>query len=104
MAEIKAAVSGVLEKDVAAVQGFSERQLRALAKQAAWIAEATANGELDDDLRAFFLENLDAVARNFADTLVGLAALTVEKVWNAVVGVLWKAIERAAGIALGRPF
>jgi len=29
--------------------------------------------------------------------------VTIEKVWNAIVGVIWKAIETATGIALPTP-
>jgi hypothetical protein len=40
---------------------------------------------------------------NFAKTLRGLLMVTIEKVWNAIVGVIWKAIETATGIALPIP-
>lgn len=101
--DIKGAVTGVLDKDVTTLRGFSERQLNAMAKQAAWIAEASLNGELDDDLRDFFLDNLEDMAKNFANTLRGLLAVTIEKIWNAVVTTLWKAIESAANITLPLP-
>ena len=76
-----------------------------MAKQARWIAEAEARGEFADDpkLRDWFLTNLDDVARNFARTLRGLLAITIEKVWNAVVNVLWQVVEAAAGFRLPRP-
>lgn len=97
---LKAAASDVVQKDVTTLRGFSERQLQGMAKQAAWIAEATAKGEIDANLRDFFLNNLEDMARNFANTLRGLLAVTIEKVWNALVTTLWKAIEKAAGVAL----
>jgi hypothetical protein len=43
------------------------------------------------------------MAKNFAGTLRGLLAVTIEKVWNAIVTTLWKAIETAAGVALPLP-
>lgn len=100
---IKVVVGDILHADVTTWRGFSERQLKAIAKQAAWIAEATVKGELDDEMRDFFLDSLEDMARNFAHTLRGLLIVTVEKVWNAVVGVLWSAIQRAANIALPLP-
>lgn len=100
---LKTAASGVIQKDVTTLRGFSERQLQGMAKQAAWIAEATAKGEIDAELRDFFLNNLEDMAKNFANTLRGLLAVTIEKVWNALVTTLWKAIEKAAGVALPIP-
>jgi hypothetical protein len=29
--------------------------------------------------------------------------VTIEKVWNAIVGVIWKAIETSTGITLPKP-
>lgn len=101
VADIKTAVSGVLERDAAEIRGFSERQLDALALQAKLIASAIVNNEIDDDLRDYFLDSLENMAENFAKSLRGLLAVTIEKVWNAVVGVLWGAIEAATGVSLG---
>ena len=103
MNNVTTAVSGVVQKDVTTISGFSRNQLELLAKQSAWIAEATANNELTEELRDFFLNNLAEMALNFVKVLKGLALITVEKAWNAVVGVLWDAIGRAAGIALPLP-
>jgi hypothetical protein len=100
---LKAVASDVIRQDVTTIRGFSERQLQAMAKQAAWIAESTAKGEIDAELRDFFLDNLEQMAKNFAGTLRGLLAVTIEKVWNAIVTTLWKAIETAAGVALPLP-
>ena len=97
MNNIKTAAAGILQKDISTISGFSQAQLRALAKQAAWIAEATAKNELNEEERAFFLRNLADMARNFVKVLQGLAAITIEKLWNAVVDVLWGAIRGAAG-------
>jgi hypothetical protein len=40
---------------------------------------------------------------NFVKTLRGLLMVTIEKVWNAIVGVIRKAIATATGIALPTP-
>jgi hypothetical protein len=102
---IKDAITGIVDKDAVTIRGFSERQLKMLAQQATWIAEATLAGEFKTDphLRDDFLDNLQDMAKDFVNTLRGLLTITVEKVLNAIVDVLWKAIESAIGFALPRP-
>ncbi len=101
--EITNAASVVINKDVTQLRGFSERQVTALAKQAQLIAAGIASGDINKDLQDFFLDSLEDMAMNFAKTLRGLLTVTIEKVWNAVVGVLWKAIESATGIQIAPP-
>jgi hypothetical protein len=100
---IKDAASKVLNTDVATFQGFSERQVKAIAQQAKLVATGIATGEITEETRDFFLDGLKDMALSFANTLAGLVLVTVEKVWNAVVNVLWKAISDAAGIVLPVP-
>jgi len=101
--DIKNAATAVINQDVTVLRGFSERQVKALAKQAELIAKGVKSGDIDDDLKEFFLDSLEDMALNFAKTLRGLLMVTIEKVWNAVVGILWKAIESATGIGLTAP-
>lgn len=103
MTDMKNAASQVINQDVSVLRGFSERQLKALAKQAELIAKGVVSGDIDDDLRDFFLDSLEDMALNFAKTLRGLLMVTIEKVWNALVGVLWEAISTATGIDLATP-
>jgi hypothetical protein len=103
IADIEAAASGILKADVTNIEGFSKTQVTAMATQASWIASGTLSGQLTPDLRDYFLSNLKALAQNFAQTLVGLAVITVEKVWNAVVGIIWSTISKAIGVALPAP-
>lgn len=98
--DIKDAASTVINRDVAEIRGFSERQVKALAQQARLIAAAIVSGEIDEDLSDYFLDSLEDMALNFARTLRGLLAVTIEKVWNAVVGAIWGAIESATGLPL----
>ncbi|WP_444921648.1 hypothetical protein ACJJID_04370 [Microbulbifer sp. CnH-101-G] len=100
ISDIKDAASTVIEHDVTEIRGFSDRQLSALALQAKMIAKAIAEGEIDDDLRDYFLDSIEDMALNFAKTLRGLLAITIEKVWNAVVRVIWNALEACTGISL----
>ncbi|SRX54337.1 hypothetical protein [Aequorivita sp. CIP111184] len=90
--EIKDISSSILEKDISAVRGFSERQVEAIAKQTALIQNGVENGDIDEDLREFFLDGLEAMALNFVNTLKGILAVTIEKLWNALVNFLYKAV------------
>ncbi|EFK11769.1 conserved hypothetical protein [delta proteobacterium NaphS2] len=101
--DMKDAASQVINQDVTVLRGFSERQLKALAKQADLVASGVISGDIDEDLRDFFLDALEDMALNFAKTLRGLLMVTIEKVWNAIVRVLWGAIGAATGIDLAAP-
>lgn len=100
VADIKDAASTIIDNDVAEIRGFSERQVQALAKQAQLIATAMINDEIEEDLRDYFLDSIEDMALNFAKTLRGLLTVTIEKVWNAVVSVIWGAIESVTGLPL----
>lgn len=90
--EIKDIASGVLEKDISTIRGFSERQVEAIAKQTVLIQKGVENGDIDEDLREFFLDGLEAMALNFVNTLKGILMVTLEKLWNALVKFLYKAV------------
>ncbi len=95
--DVKAAVTGVLGKDIETWRGFSERQGRAMVKQAQLIAQGFADGSLTNDDVDFFIDGLENAAENFARTLRGLVAITIEKVWNATMKVLLGAVKGALG-------
>ena len=103
LTDMKNAASQVIDQDVTALRGFSERQLKALAKQTELIAKGIASGDIDKELRDFFLDSLEDMTLNFAKTLRGLLMVTIEKVWNAIIGVLWGAISTATGINIAAP-
>lgn len=92
ISEMKAIASNILEKDISTVRGFSERQVEAIAKQTVIIQQGVLNGDIDADLREFFLDGLEAMALNFVNTLKGILMVTLEKLWNAIVGFLYKAV------------
>jgi FMN-dependent NADH-azoreductase len=101
--DIVGAASGVLNKDVTTVQGFAKSQIQAIAHQAYLIAAGIKDGSIGADLQAYFLDNLEEMAKSFAYTLVGILTVVLEKIFNAVVAVLWKAVGTAAGVALPVP-
>ncbi len=93
--EIKDVATTILEKDISTVRGFSERQVEAIAKQTLIIQKGILIGDIDEGLKDFFLDGLEAMALNFVNTLKGILSVTIEKVWNAIVDVLWRTIDTA---------
>lgn len=90
--DIKTATSEILNKDISKAKGFSKRQLKAIAIQAAYIKEGVAAGEIKPDLYDFFQKSLKDMIENFINTLKGIAVVILEKIRDAIIGILWKAI------------
>lgn len=90
--EIKAIATSIIEKDITTVRGFSERQVEAIAKQTELIQIGVLSGDIDEDLLDFFLEGLEAMVQNFINTLKGLLLVTLEKLWNSIIILLYEAI------------
>lgn len=101
--EIKDAAKAILGKDISAMRGFSERQLQALAQQAILVESGILSGQITAETREFFLDSLEQMALNFVNTLRGLVEITIEKVWNAIVEAIWRAIGAATGMVLPKP-
>lgn len=101
--DIKTAASTALHKDVSALKGYSERQVKSIAKQSEFVALGIASGGITDETKDFFLDSLKDMALNFVKTLHGLLLVTIERVWNAVVGVIWNAISRVTNLMLPIP-
>ena len=104
--DVKTVATQILNKDITTVNGFSERQLTAIGQQAALVAEGIASGQITKETREFFSASLEKMVQNFLETLQGLLWMTIEKLWNAMVGVIWKTINGAiasTGIALPVP-
>jgi len=103
MLDMKAAATGVLNTDVSTFRGFSERQVEAIAKQSEFVAVGISTGQITPETKDFFLDSIEDMTLSFVKTLRGLIMVTIEKVWNAVVGVIWKAISSATGLVLPVP-
>jgi hypothetical protein len=95
LGDMVSALKGELGDGYSSIRSFVESQGKLLAKQAESIASSRLNGTLknDDELYHFFLESLEHNAQNMTRSIVMLSALTIEKAWNAVAGVLWGAIR-----------
>ena len=102
-ADIRDISTQILNHDVTTIRGFSERQIKAIAQQASYVAAGIAAGEITEETRDFFLDGIEDMVMNFVKTLRGLTSVTIENIWNAVVGVIWKAISTATGIVLPSP-
>lgn len=100
IADVKTTASAIISKDIETLRGFSNRQLHGIATQSALVATGLASGEIRDSLRDFFLDQLVELVRNFVNVLVGLTLATIERLWNAIVNVIWTAISKAANITL----
>jgi hypothetical protein len=105
MNSIRDAASGILQRDVTTITGFAQDQLAQLAQQAEGVAAMQAAGAFDgnDALRDHFTNQLQEMTRNFAQTLRGLLAVTVEKLVAAVLAVIGQAIGAATGVVLRLP-
>lgn len=101
--EIKTAATASLGKDVTELRGFSERQVEAIAKQAGFVGTGIATGQITEGTRDYFLDSIEDMTMNFLKTLRGLVMATIENVWNAIVGVIWKAINAATNLNLPVP-
>ena len=97
-------LSGMLNKDITAFQGFAEDQLNRLAQRAARLSARVAAGQIDEDLANIFAGEIAADAKTFAEVTAALVALEIEKVWNAVVNAIWGAINAAISGAINSPF
>lgn len=88
-------LQAMLQADWEKVSPYAQRQTKLLAAQAQMIVQSRLAGSLkgEDDLYDFFLEQLKRLAANFARTLAALTVLTLEKIWNKIVGTLWGAIN-----------
>ena len=103
VADIKSAAKGVLSRDVSTLRGFAEEQVKAIAQQAAIVAAGIADSSIGPDIRDFFLDSLEEIAKSFANTLGGMTMVMIEQVWNAIVKVVWDAINKATGLSLVTP-
>ena len=98
--DIKDVATKILKKDVSTLRGFSERQVTAIAQHAVLIQKGIITKDITEETLDFFLDGIEDMALNFVSTLRGLIAVTIEKVWNGIVKVIWEAIEKTTGIVI----
>lgn len=83
------------------MKGFSDRQIKAISQHAALVAGGIASGQITNETMEFFLESIKTMTENFLETFQGLIQQTIEKFWNAIVGVVWCAINNVISGATG---
>jgi hypothetical protein len=105
VSDIVAGVKPIIEKDGASLSEFAQRQIKSMAEQAKILGERVIAGEFKDrdEMLKFHMDDLKRQAQNFANVIVGLQAVTIEKVWNTAVKILWGALDKAVGFPLPRP-
>lgn len=103
-------IQGIIDALISALKGaagtgwttissFVTKQSALLADQAETIAQGRLTGSLkdDDELFHFFVDELADSAKELAHYVAAMTVLTIEKAWNAVVGVLWGELQKALG-------
>ncbi len=103
--DILAALRGEIASGWGRIRAFSEKQAKALATQAAFITQSRVAGSLreDEGLFRFFVDQLKEMAANFARSVAAMTIVTLDRAWNAIVGVVWGAVNQVlTGAGLGR--
>jgi hypothetical protein len=102
---MQSAATAIVGKDISTVEGFAKDQLLRIEKLSIRLGEMIIAGEFDGDPdgQKDYLGIVQDLITNFTKTLQGLAIITIEKVWNALVNVVWTALDKATGLALPRP-
>ncbi|HHT00795.1 MAG TPA: hypothetical protein ENK73_08080 [Thiomicrospira sp.] len=100
--QIKQVSSDILGKDIETFKGFSERQLKAIAEQTVMVEMGIATGEITEATQEFFLKSIKELVKNFTETLKGLMLVTINKLYNAILDVIWTSIRTATHSALPR--
>ena len=77
-------------------------QAKAIATQTKNIAVAELAGDLDRELRSFFQEQLKDMILSLVRFTIAKTVATLEATWNAIVKLVWGAVDSAVSIALGK--
>ncbi len=98
--ELEQTITTTVAEDANTLKGFSQSQLRTFAEQAEYLAKGIVKGEFDEAMQQAAKDHLSRSVQNFVHTLVSLTLVTMEKLYNALVKVLWQAIGKVTGIQL----
>ena len=95
---LRDAAHAVLDVELERLRGFAAAQLEALAQQALYVGAGVGDGTIDEPMRRYFLDALREMTRSFVNTLLGLAEIVAERLYNALLDVMWRAIAALAGL------
>lgn len=98
-AEMIAALKGAVQPSVNIATSFVKEQTASLAMQAALITEARVTRQINERQYVRFSAQLKTLFETFVRSLALLALITLQKAWNAVVGVLWGRINQTLAAA-----
>jgi len=98
--EIVKAAAEIGKDSIENIEGFSKRQLEGLANHSLLIGNGVINGDLTQEDAKGEFERLKDLTKNFVNTLIGLLAVTIEKILNAIVKILSGVISSIAGLIL----
>jgi trans-2-enoyl-CoA reductase len=74
-----------------------------IARQAALIACAIESNQFTAKERDFFIDGLKRMMSTFVEALVQMIAITIKKLWNALVEAVWSTLNTIARAALPVP-
>ncbi|MFC0396878.1 hypothetical protein [Paraburkholderia rhizosphaerae] len=100
---IGTAVKNVTGQDAPAIEGFAQNQLQSLAHQSALITGMIEANQFTDDELKFYLIGLKQMAMGFAQTLIGMIVVEVQRLFNAIVTAIYTSINTLAKVALPLP-
>ena len=91
----------LLNEKFNAVSTYIKNQSQMAANQAVWIASERAIGSLrnDDQNYEFFVSALNKSSTNFVRSLAQMTLLTIEELWNTIVGTVWDFLNGLLGQA-----
>lgn len=97
---ISSSVTAITSEDITTATGFAQNQLQSLAQQSALVAGMIEANAFTAAERDFYLDGLGQMARGFAETLVQMIVVEIEKLYNAIVTAIYDSINKVAGVAL----
>ncbi len=103
--QLKGAASKSLSQDIETIAAFSKNQLAMIAQHSTQLAADIAAGAFkgNEEFRDKLVKNVANLLRTFVETFQAMGEIAIEKLWNALVGVIWGVIDKALGFPLPRP-
>jgi hypothetical protein len=99
VADIVDAVRGVTRQSFAKVEAFVREQTPRIAMHYKLATELHLAGEVGDAEYREMVKDGELMIRRLGMTIAGLTIVTLERAWNAIVGVVWGTVNRALGAA-----
>ena len=101
IADMLAALTGKLKAGLTTTSKLAKDQARLVAESTARLIKLRTIGSLKDDDIGFekATQRLAALNKTFVLAVIAIGVITIEQAYNAVMNVLWKALEKALGSA-----